>query len=82
VPDLDNGNFNFPRTMTNTPIPGSVYGSGGTMTSGIAENSSVGYGNYNGGFISFGTRGWHGLTMQQLHLQQGSGHRRGRAGHQ
>ncbi|HUB18617.1 MAG TPA: carboxypeptidase-like regulatory domain-containing protein [Acidobacteriaceae bacterium] len=62
--DLDNGNFNFPRTMMNTPIPGSLFGSGGTMTSGIAENSSVGYGNYNGGFISFGTRGWHGLTMQ------------------
>jgi hypothetical protein len=62
--DLDNGNLSIPRTMMNTPIPGSQYGSGGTMTSGIAENSSVGYGNYNGGFISFGTRGWHGLTMQ------------------
>jgi len=62
--DLDNGNFNFSRTMMNTPIPGSTFGSGGTMTSGIAENASVGYGNYNGGFISFGTRGWHGLTMQ------------------
>jgi hypothetical protein len=24
----------------------------------------VGDGNYNGGFISFGTRGWRGLTMQ------------------
>jgi len=62
--DMDNGGFNFPRTMMNTPIPGSTYGSGGTMTSGIAENASIGYGNYNGGFISFGTRGWHGLTMQ------------------
>ena len=29
-----------------------------------AENASTGYGNYNGGFVSFGTRDWHGLTMQ------------------
>jgi hypothetical protein len=62
--DLDNGNFNFPRTMMNTPIPGSTFGSTGAMSSGIAENASSGYGNYNGGFISFGTRSWHGLTMQ------------------
>ena len=62
--DMDNGGFNFARTMMNTPIVGSTFGSGGTMTSGIAENASLGYGNYNGGFVSFGTRGWHGLTMQ------------------
>ncbi|MFY9745548.1 MAG: carboxypeptidase-like regulatory domain-containing protein [Acidobacteriaceae bacterium] len=62
--DLDNGSFNFPRTMMNTPIPGSAFGANGAESSGIAENASVGYGNYNGGFISFGTRGWHGLTMQ------------------
>ncbi|MGB9032084.1 MAG: hypothetical protein WCC27_18315, partial [Acidobacteriaceae bacterium] len=62
--DLDNGAFNFARTMMNTPIPGSPFGANGQQSSGIAENASVGYGNYNGGFISFGTRGWHGLTMQ------------------
>ncbi|MFZ0688929.1 MAG: hypothetical protein WAM68_03800, partial [Acidobacteriaceae bacterium] len=62
--DLDNGAFNFARTMMNTPIPGSPFGANGQQSSGIAENASVGYGNYSGGFISFGTRGWHGLTMQ------------------
>jgi hypothetical protein len=62
--DLDNGGFNFARTMQNTPIPGSPFGANGQQTSGIAENASVGYGNYNGVFVSFGTRGWHGLTMQ------------------
>lgn len=62
--DMDNGGFNFPRTMMNTPIPGSTFGTNGTMSSGIAENASVGFGNYNGMFISFGTRNWHGLTMQ------------------
>lgn len=65
--DLDNGNFNFARSMQNTPLPASVssFGASGAMTSGIAENASVGYGNYNGLFISFGTVNWHGITMQQ-----------------
>jgi hypothetical protein len=62
--DLDSGGFNFPRTMQNTAIPGQANGGSGQMSSGIAENASVGYGNYNAGFVSFGTRGWHGLTMQ------------------
>jgi hypothetical protein len=63
--DLDNGGFNFPRTMMQTPIPGSpVFGSGGQSTYGIAENASLGWGNYNGGFVSFSLQGWHGLTSQ------------------
>jgi hypothetical protein len=44
--------------------PGQALGGSGQFTSGVAENASTGYGNYNGGFISFGTRQWHGLTMQ------------------
>jgi hypothetical protein len=63
--DLDNGNFNFPRTMMNTPISSSTNGTSGQMTSGVALNSSLGYGNYNGGFVSFGTHNWHGLWLQQ-----------------
>ncbi len=65
--DLDNGAFNptlIPRSMQNTPIPGSPFGASGQATSGIAENLSVGYGNYNGAFFSFSTHNWHGLTMQ------------------
>ncbi len=65
--DLDNGAFNptlIPRSMQNTPIPGSPFGASGQATSGIAENLSVGYGNYNAGFVSFSTHNWHGLTMQ------------------
>ena len=61
--DLDNGGFNFPRTMMNTPIPGSTNGSGGQMAYGMAENASLGHGNYNGGFVSFSLQNWHGLTM-------------------
>jgi hypothetical protein len=68
--DLDAGNgganpgFNFPRTMSNTAITGQANGGSGQFSSGVAENAATGYGNYNGGFVSFGTRGWHGLTMQ------------------
>jgi len=68
--DLDQGNggvnpgFNFPRTMMNTPILTSSYGSNGQSSSGIAENGSWGWGNYNGGFVSFGTHDWHNLTTQ------------------
>ena len=62
--DLDNGGFNFPRSMQNTPIPGSANGGSGQMTSGVAVNASVGYGNYNAGFISFKAHDWHGITTQ------------------
>jgi len=65
--DLDNGGFNpavLPRSMLNTPIPGSPNGAVGQMTSGVAVNASVGYGNYNGGFASVKMADWRGVTMQ------------------
>jgi hypothetical protein len=70
--DLDNGGFNFPRTMMNTPIPSTCaalggtgsLGCGGQMSSGIALNASIGYGNYNAGFASLKMADWKGLTMQ------------------
>jgi hypothetical protein len=61
--DLDNGVFNFPRTMANTAIPGQALGGSGQATSGFAENASLGYGNYHAGFVSFSFQNWHGLTM-------------------
>jgi hypothetical protein len=71
--DLDNdvngaggAGFMFPRSMMNTPIPSglSSYGANGVASSGIALNASTGYGNYNGGFVTFKTSNWHGLTAQ------------------
>ncbi len=62
--DLDNGNLNLPRSMENTPIAGSAFGGNGQASSGVAMNASIGYGNYNGGFLSVKTSNWHGLTMQ------------------
>jgi hypothetical protein len=58
------GAFAFPRTMMNTPIPGSSFGSQGQLTSGVGMNASVGHGNYNAGFVSVKMADWNGLTMQ------------------
>jgi len=66
--DLDNGGFNFPRSMQNTPIncpTGAEIGCGGQATSGIADNMSIGYGNYNAAFLSTKVTNWHNITVQQ-----------------
>jgi len=66
--DLDNGGFNFPRTMLNTPLncpTGTEIGCGGQMSSGIGVNASIGHGNYNGAFVSFKANNWHGITLQE-----------------
>ena len=73
--DLDGGNFNFPRTMMNTPIAGgplacgtstapTTCGANGQLTSGVGMNTSLGYGNYNAAFVSVRMAQWHGLTLQ------------------
>jgi len=66
--DLDNGAFNFPgysRIMTQTPIPGSAFGANGQLGTGQESLTSLGWGNYNGGFISFKATDFHGLTAQE-----------------
>jgi Carboxypeptidase regulatory-like domain len=65
--NLDNGAFNFSRSMLNTPLncpTGTEIGCSGEL-SGVGDNASIGYGNYNGAFLSFRTTDWHGLTTQQ-----------------
>ena len=67
--------FNFPRSMINSPLPGTApcpglssltgpCGANGQLTSGVGVNASVGYGNYNAGFVSLKMSDWHGLTAQ------------------
>jgi len=74
--DLDNGKFTFGRTMMNTPIVGgpldcgtttapTACGANGVATSGIGDNASLGYGNYNAGFVTLKVTNWHNLTLQQ-----------------
>jgi len=60
-----NPGFNFQRSMLNTPIGNSAFGANGQLTSGVAVNASLGYGNYNAGFITLKMSDWHGLTLQQ-----------------
>lgn len=65
--DLDNGGFNFPRTMMNTPLncpTGAEIGCGGQLSSGVGINASIGHGNYNAGFATIKMSDWKGLTMQ------------------
>jgi hypothetical protein len=57
--DLDRGGaapgFNFPFSMMNTA---------GQMSSNVTMSTSLGHGNYNGGFFTFKTTDWHGVTTQ------------------
>ena len=57
--DLDRGGaapgFNFPFSMMNTA---------GQMSSNVTMSTSLGHGNYNGGFFTFKMNDWHGVTMQ------------------
>ncbi len=67
--DLDNGAFNFPRSLQSTPIPGTctatnTNGCSGSYTDGAYLNASIGHANYNAGFVSLKMADWHGLTAQ------------------
>jgi len=63
--DLDKGGFNFSRSMLNTPIAGGFPGNSGQLSSGVGVNASIGYGNYNGGFVTLKMTNWHGITLQE-----------------
>src|SRR5262249_51657479 len=59
--DLDNGGFNFPRSMMNTPLncpTGTEIGCGGQLASGVGVNASIGHGNYNGAFVTLRVNSW------------------------
>jgi hypothetical protein len=66
------GAFNFPRSMQSTPIPSTcaalggvgINGCSGAFTDGAFQNASIGYGNYNAGFVSVRMADWRGATMQ------------------
>jgi hypothetical protein len=65
--DLDNGGFNFPRSMMSTPLncpTGTEIGCNGELTSGVGLNASIGYSNYNAAFVTLKSQDWHGVTMQ------------------
>jgi hypothetical protein len=60
--------FLFPRTLMGTPVTSTInplYGAGGQVGTGLSVATSAGYGNYNGGYISYKITNWHGLTLQE-----------------
>ncbi len=57
--------FIFQRSMLNSPIVNSAFGSNGQLSSGVGVNASIGHGNYNAGFVSLKMNDWHGVTLQQ-----------------
>src|SRR2546429_2846915 len=57
--------FNFARSMLNSPLNTSAFGSNGQLSSGVGVNASIGHGNYNGAFVSLKTTNWHNITLQQ-----------------
>jgi hypothetical protein len=56
--------FVFPRSLMGTALTG-PYGSNGQMSTGLSVATSTGYGNYNGGYVSFKMTDFHGLTLQE-----------------
>ena len=70
--DLDQGAFNFPRSLQSTPIPANCaalggvgnFGCAGSYSDGAYLNASIGHGNYNAGFVSLKMADWRGVTLQ------------------
>ncbi len=60
-----NPQFYFARSLMGTATSNATYGSGGQVVSGMNQDVPNGYSNYNGGYISFKTSGWRGLTLQE-----------------
>lgn len=60
-----NPQFYFARSLMGTPTSNTTNGSGGQVVSGMNQDVPNGYSNYNGGYISFKTSGWRGLTLQE-----------------
>jgi hypothetical protein len=64
-----NGNggvgFNFARSLMGTPTSNATYGSAGQVVSGLTQDTPNGYSNYHGGYVSFKSSNFRGLTFQE-----------------
>ena len=60
-----NPQFTFARSLMGTPTSNVAYGSAGQVVSGMNQDVPNGYSNYNGGYVSFKTSAWRGLTLQE-----------------
>jgi Carboxypeptidase regulatory-like domain len=57
--------FNFARSMMGTPTSNTTYGGAGQVVTGLSIGTANGYSNYHGGYVSFKTSDFHGLTFQE-----------------
>jgi hypothetical protein len=60
-----NPQFYFARSLMGTPTSNATFGSAGQVVSGMNQDVPNGYSNYNGGYVTFKTSGWRGLTLQE-----------------
>jgi hypothetical protein len=57
--------FTFPRSLMGTPTSNATYGSAGQIVTGISVGTALGYSDYNAGYVTFKTSGFHGLSLQE-----------------
>jgi hypothetical protein len=57
--------FNFPRSLMGTPTSSATYGGAGQVVTGLSIGTANGYSNYHGGYVSFKSSDFHGLTLQE-----------------
>jgi hypothetical protein len=57
--------FNFARSMMGTPTSNATYGGAGQVVTGLSIGTANGYSNYHGGYVSFKSSDFHGLTFQE-----------------
>jgi len=57
--------FNFARSLMGTPTSNATYGGAGQIVTGLSIGTANGYSNYHGGYVSFKTSNFHGVTLQE-----------------
>ncbi len=57
--------FVFPRSLMGTATSNATYGGAGQVVTGLSMGTPNGYSNYHGGYVSFKTTNFHGLTLQE-----------------
>jgi Carboxypeptidase regulatory-like domain len=57
--------FNFARSLMGTPTSNATYGGAGQIVTGLSIGTANGYSNYHGGYASFKTSNFHGVTLQE-----------------
>jgi Carboxypeptidase regulatory-like domain len=57
--------FSFARSLMGTPTSNATYGGAGQVVTGLSIGTPNGYSNYHGGYVSFKTSNFHGLTFQE-----------------